>query len=49
MDWFSFGTSNQKEGAVLNEGLITQKEEFGGSACVFDFYEFDIPNVVQQL
>jgi len=29
--WFSFGISSQEGGRVLNEGLIQQKEEFGGS------------------
>ena len=29
--WLSFGISSEEGGRVLNEGLIQQKEEFGGS------------------
>lgn len=39
-DWryFDFGISNTDQGRTLNEGLIRQKEEFGGGAVVHDFY-----------
>jgi hypothetical protein len=37
---FSFGISTEKEGAVLNGGLVTQKEYFGARAIVHDFYEW---------
>lgn len=36
--YFDFGISNTDQGRVLNEGLARQKEEFGGSAVVHDFY-----------
>ena len=36
--YFDFGISNTDQGRVLNEGLIRQKEEFGGGAVVHDFY-----------
>jgi hypothetical protein len=36
--YFDFGISNTDQGRVLNEGLAQQKEEFGGSAVVHDFY-----------
>jgi hypothetical protein len=36
--YFDFGISNTEQGRVLNEGLARQKEEFGGSAIVHDFY-----------
>ena len=39
---FSFGISTEEGGTVLNEGLIAQKEGFGGSAFVHDFYELAI-------
>lgn len=36
--YFDFGISNTDQGRLLNEGLARQKEEFGGSAVVHDFY-----------
>ncbi len=36
--YFDFGISNTDQGRVLNDGLVRQKEEFGGSAVVHDFY-----------
>jgi hypothetical protein len=36
--FFDFGISTEEEGRILNLGLITQKEEFGGSATVYDAY-----------
>jgi hypothetical protein len=41
---FSFGTSTEKAGHILNEGLIFQKEAFGGRGIVHDFYELDLIN-----
>ena len=37
--YFDFGISNTDQGRVLNEGLVRQKEEFGGGAVVYDFYQ----------
>jgi len=37
--YFDFGISNEEQGLVLNEGLISQKEGFGARAVVHDFYE----------
>lgn len=37
--YFDFGISTEKNGTYLNEGLINQKEMFGGRAVVYDFYE----------
>ncbi|PTP92706.1 GNAT family N-acetyltransferase [Vibrio splendidus] len=39
LKYFDFGISNEKQGRYLNEGLISQKEGFGGRAVVHDFYE----------
>ena len=36
--YFSFGISTEKGGTHLNEGLVFQKESFGGRAIVHDFY-----------
>lgn len=40
--YFSFGISTEQEGRYLNEGLIFQKEGFGGRAVVHDFYELEL-------
>lgn len=37
---FSFGISTEQAGMILNEGLIAQKEGFGGRTIVHDFYEW---------
>jgi hypothetical protein len=37
--YFSFGISTEHDGTVLNEGLIAQKEGFGGVSVCHDFYE----------
>ncbi len=36
--YFDFGTSNEDNGKVLNEGLIDQKERFGASGVVHDTF-----------
>jgi hypothetical protein len=38
--YFDFGTSNEKNGRVLNRGLIDQKERFGARAIAIDRYEW---------
>ncbi len=38
-EYFDFGISNENKGRFLNEGLISQKQEFGGRAIAYDFYE----------
>lgn len=40
--YFDFGTSNEDRGRFLNEGLIYQKEGFGGRAVCYDWYEIEI-------
>jgi hypothetical protein len=37
--WFSFGTSTEQAGRVLNEGLFRYKAAFGAGAVVQDFHE----------
>ena len=39
--FFSFGISTENDGQYLNEGLLFQKEGFGGRAVVHDFYELE--------
>ena len=41
-EYVDFGTSNEDGGRYLNEGLIHQKEGFGGRAVCYDTYEIDI-------
>lgn len=40
--YFDFGISTEAQGTILNEGLISQKEMFGGRGIVYDFYELEI-------
>ena len=44
VDWpnFDFGTSNEDHGRALNEGLIYQKEGFGGRGVTYDTYEWEL-------
>ncbi len=40
--WFDFGQSTEDMGYYLNEGLIAQKEGFGGRGIVYTIYEIDL-------
>lgn len=40
--YFSFGISTENQGKYLNEGLINQKEMYGGRAICNDFYEITL-------
>ena len=40
--YFDFGTSNEDRGRYLNEGLIYQKEGFGGRAVCYDWYDWNV-------
>jgi hypothetical protein len=40
--YFSFDTSNEHEGRMLNEGLHRCKTSFGGGGVVHEFYELDL-------
>lgn len=42
MTWFDFGISTENGGLMLNEGLISQKEEYGASALNYDTYLLDL-------
>ena len=41
-EYFDFGTSMDENGVDFNDGLITQKQEFGGRGIVYDIYELDV-------
>lgn len=50
MAYVDFGISTEYGGQVLNEGLIFQKEGFGGRAVCYDSYELEIDrSVVEQM
>lgn len=38
-NYFSFGISTEQSGIILNEGLLSQKESFGGRSIVLDTYQ----------
>jgi CelD/BcsL family acetyltransferase involved in cellulose biosynthesis len=40
--YFDFGTSNEDEGRVLNDGLYRFKSEFGGGGAAYETYELDL-------
>ncbi len=40
--YLDFGISTESGGLYLNDGLITQKQEFGGRAIAYDFYELKV-------
>lgn len=41
--WLDFGISTEDAGRYLNEGLISQKEGFGGRTDVYETFALDIP------
>ena len=41
-NYFDFGISTEKMGRYLNEGLIFQKEGFGGRGVVYDTYKYSL-------
>lgn len=41
--WLDFGISTEDAGRYLNEGLISQKEGFGGRTHVYETFALDIP------
>lgn len=40
--YLDFGTSNEKGGMILNEGLIAHKEGYGGRTVMYDTYEWTL-------
>ena len=45
--YFDFGISTEEAGQYLNTGLVTQKEEFGGSSILHDIYEVKLERLSQ--
>ena len=40
--YFDFGISTENGGDILNTGLISQKEGFGGRGIAYDIYKINI-------
>ena len=40
--WFDFGKSTEGDGTILNEGLISQKEGFGGRTFVYQTWKLTV-------
>ncbi len=40
--YFDFGICTENNGLFLNEGLVRQKEMFGGRGVAYDFYELSV-------
>ncbi|MCP3761373.1 GNAT family N-acetyltransferase [Domibacillus sp. A3M-37] len=47
MKYFDFGTSVEKKGYYLNEGLSFQKQGFGARGVLYQQYEYETKNVIQ--
>ena len=47
-EYVDFGTSNEDGGRYLNEGLIHQKEGFGGRAVCYDTYEVKLEQTTDE-
>ncbi len=45
--YFEFGVSTEQGGHVLNEGLLFQKEGFGGRAICYDTYRVDLRQLMK--
>lgn len=44
--YFDFGTSVEEHGHYLNEGLIFQKQGFGGRGILYQQFEYDVKNTI---
>ena len=44
--YFDFGTSVEEHGHYLNEGLIFQKQGFGGRGILYQQFEYDVKNII---
>jgi len=46
LEYLDFGISTEHQGKWLNQGLIFQKEGFGGRSVCYDSYEIDLSNTL---
>lgn len=44
--YFDFGTSVENQGHFLNEGLIFQKQGFGGRGVLYQQFEYETKNII---
>lgn len=47
--WFDFGISTENGGALLNKGLIFEKEGFGARSVCYDTYVLDLNTACEKL
>ena len=47
--YFDFGISTEQQGAILNQGLLFQKEGFGGRGVCYDAYSVELKNLCTYL
>ena len=43
--WFDFGKSTEGDGKILNKGLISQKEGFGGRTFVYQTWKISLSEI----
>ena len=43
--YFDFGTSNERDGKKINQGLLYWKEGFGARSLIQNFYKFDVSSI----
>ena len=43
--YFDFGTSNERDGKKINQGLLYWKEGFGARSLTQNFYKFDVSSI----
>lgn len=49
MDYFDFGVSTEEAGRYLNQGLIFQKEGFGGRGVVYQTFKYSLDSDSSQI
>ena len=47
--YFDFGISTEQQGSILNQGLLFQKEGFGGRGVCYDTYNVELENLCTYL
>lgn len=45
-NYFSLGTSVENNGYYLNEGLVNQKQGFGGRGVIYQQFEYEVKNII---
>ena len=42
--YFDIGTSNEKDGSILNQSLFRFKVNFGSGSVIHEYYDLDLGN-----